>query len=165
MRALLPILCLGLAVFAVPPLSAQNSLNRAHDDAVVVLITEREAALPSKKSGVALAGDIAMDARSITRSPKIIPVSPKEDVSASPIHFEIKFLAFNGARIDPKLLKVTYLKQSPIDLTPRIAPFFAGDGIDIPRASVAPGKHVLQIDVSDTEGREASKLITLDVTR
>jgi hypothetical protein len=154
MRAVLSTLCLALAVFTAPALSAQNSLIRAHDDSVVVLISEQEAALPSeKKNAVALAGDVALDDRAITRSPKIIPVSPTEEATASPIHLEIKFLAFNGARIDPKLLKVTYLKQSPIDLTSRITPFIVSDGINIPRAVVARGKHLIQIDVVDTEGR------------
>jgi hypothetical protein len=167
MKAVLPFLCLALAFLAVPPqLSAQNSLIRPHDDAVVVLISEQEAALPSgKKSPVALAGNIALDDRAITRNPKIFAVSPTEAATNSPIHFAIKFLAFNGAQIDPKLVRLTYLKQSPIDLTGRIAAFILGDGIDVPRALVAPGKHLIQIDVVDTEGRETSKILALDVTR
>jgi len=165
MRKVLPSLCLVLAAFAVPPLSAQNSLTRPHDDAAVVLISEQEAALPFARTAVALAGNLALDDRAITRSPKIIPVSPTEEATASPIHFQIKFLTFNGARIDPKLLKVTYLRQSPIDLTSRIAPFLVSDGIDIPRALVARGKHLIQVDVADTEGRESSKLINLEIAR
>jgi hypothetical protein len=147
------------------PLSAQNASIGPRDEAVVVLITEQEAALASDKKGqVALASSDAPDNRAITRSPKIFPVSPGAAApAASLLHFEIKFMAFNGAQIDPKSVKVTYLKQSPIDLTSRIAAFIRSDGIDVPRAQVARGKHLIQIDVADTDGREASKLLTLDV--
>ena len=165
MKRLLPTLWLALAALVMPAqLSAQNVLTRPENDAVVVLITEQEAALASgKKSPVALASNGAADDRAITRNPKIFLVSPGAAVTASLIHFEIRFLAFNGAQIDPKLVKITYLKQSPIDLTPRVAAFIRSDGIDVRRAQVAPGKHLIQIDVVDTEGREASKLLTLDV--
>ena len=167
MKAVLQFLGLTLAVCAIPlQLSAQSPLTRPSDAPVVVLISEQEAALPAAKKGpVALAANSAPEDRAITRNPKIFSVSPTEEATASPIHFAIKFLAFNGARVDPKLVKVTYLKQSPIDLTARISAFILSDGIDVPRALVAPGKHPIQIDVADTEGREASKLFILEVTR
>lgn len=166
MKAVLRFLGLALAVFAIPPqLSAQNPLIRPNDAPVVVLISEQEAALPSPKKGsIALAVNLADD-RAITRNPKVYLVSPTGEATASPIHFAVKFLAFNGARVDPKLVKVTYIKQSPIDLTARISRFILSDGIEVPRALVAPGKHLIQVDVEDTEGREASKLLTLEVAR
>jgi hypothetical protein len=167
MKRLLPALWLGLAIVVVPAqLSAQNTSPRPHDDAVVVLITEQEAALtPSKKGQVALASNGGVDDRAVTRNPRIFLVSPDAAVTDPLIHFEIKFSAFNGAQIDPKLVKLTYLKQSPVDLTARVAAFIRSDGIDVPRALVAPGRHLIQIDVVDTEDREASKLLTLDVAR
>jgi hypothetical protein len=160
-------LWLVLAVLAMAPqVSAQSALTRPDNDAVVVLITEQEAALASgKKSSVALASNSAGDDRAITRNPKIFLVSPSAAATTSLIHFEIKFLAFNGAQIDPKLVRVTYLKQSPIDLTPRVAAFIRGDGIDIRRAQVAPGRHQIQIDVTDTDGRQTSKELALDVAQ
>jgi hypothetical protein len=157
---------LAFAVLATP-LSAQNASIRPPDEAVVILITEREAALSSDRKGaVALASSDGPDNRAITRNPKIVLVSPAATVtSESLIHFEVKFLAFNGAQIDPRLVKVTYLKSSPIDLTSRVAAFIRSDGIDIPRAQVAGGKHLIQIEVVDTEGRLASKQLALDVAQ
>jgi hypothetical protein len=171
MKRLLPSLLLALVTLALQALampaqlSAQNASPR-RDDAVVVLISEKEAALSTgKASAFALASNEA-DNRAITRNPKIFLVSPgTAAATGSLIHFEIKFVAFNGAQVDPKQVKVTYLKDSPIDLTPRVAAFIRGDGIDIPRAQVAPGKHQIEVDVVDTEGREASKQLTLDVGR
>ncbi|SRR5579872_1263198 len=167
MKGVLRFVALALGVLAIPPqVSAQNSLIRPNDVPAVVLISEREAALPAAKRGsVALAANITPDDRAITRSPKIYPLSPAEEAATSPIHFAIKFLAFNGARVDPKRVKLTYLKQSPIDLTARVSAFIQSDGIDIPQALVAPGKHPIQIDVTDTEGREASKLLIVEVSR
>jgi hypothetical protein len=165
MKRLVPAL-LALAIVATPAqLSAQNPSTRPRDEGVVVLITEKEAALGSKeKSPIALA-NADTEERAITRNPKIFLASPNgAATSGSPIHFEIRFLAFNGAQVDPKRVKITYLKAAPIDLTARVAAFIRGDGIDIPRARVAAGKHVIKVDVTDTEGREASTLLTMDVT-
>jgi hypothetical protein len=167
MKRLLPAFLFALAILAQPvQLSAQNASVRPRDDTVVVLISEKEAAQGSKaKSAVALASDADTEERAITRNPKIFLVSPTgATTSNAPVHFEIKFLAFNGAQIDPKRVKITYLKDSPLDLTARVAAFIRGDGIDIPRARVAVGKHVIKVDVTDTEGREASTLLTMDVT-
>jgi hypothetical protein len=166
MKPLVPAFLLALVILAIPAqLSAQNASLRPRDDAVVVLITEKEAALGSKeKNPIALASNADAEDRAITRNPKIFLASPSgAATSSSPIHFEIKFLAFNGAQIDPKQVKITYLKGSPIDLTARVAVFIRGDGIDIPRARVAAGKHVIKVDVTDTEGRAASTLLTVDV--
>jgi len=160
-------LWLALAILAIPrQLLAQNALIQSRDDVIVVLITEQEAALTSrKKSAVSLASNSAEDNRGITRNPQIFLVSPSAAVTSPLLHFEIKFLTFNGAQIDPARVKITYLKQSPIDLTPRVTAFIRSDGIDIPRAQVAPGKHQIQVDVVDTEDREASKILNLDISR
>jgi hypothetical protein len=58
MKILLPTLRLALAILAMPlqPL-AQNALTRPDDDAVVVLITEQEAALASQKKELGRAGE------------------------------------------------------------------------------------------------------------
>jgi hypothetical protein len=167
MNRLQPTLWLALAIAAgASQLSAQNAVTRPGNETVVVLITEQEAALsPGKKRPVAMAANSTVEDRAITRGPKIFFVSPSDAVTVPLIHFELKFLAFNGAQIDPKMVKLTYLKQSPVDLTPRVAAFIRSEGIDVPHARVAPGRHQIQIDVVDTEGRQASKLVTLDVAQ
>jgi hypothetical protein len=97
---------------------------------------------------VALASNGAADDRAITRNPKIFLVSPSAAVTGSLIHFEIKFLAFNGAQIDPKLVKITYLKQSQIDLTPRVATFILTAAISNMTANSA--KDVVAARTSDS---------------
>jgi hypothetical protein len=166
MKNLVRCLWFSFAVLATP-LSAQNASIRPRDEAIVILITDKEAALASgKKAAIALASSDGADNRAITRNPKIFLVSPAAAVaSESLIHFEVEFQAFNGAQIEPRLVKVTYLTQSRIDLTPRVAAFIRSDGIDIPRAQAARGKHLIRIDVADTEGREASTQLVLDVTQ
>jgi hypothetical protein len=167
MKRLVSITWLALFILAMPSkLSAENGSSQPRNDGVVVLITEEEAALtPGKAGSVALASNSAPDDRAVTRNPKIFLVSPVGAATDQVIHFEVKFVTFNGAQIDPRQVRLTYLKQSPIDLTARVAAFVRSDGIDIPRALVAPGKHLIKIDVVDTEDREASKLLTLDVGR
>jgi hypothetical protein len=164
MNSLMSSLLLASALMAsATQLPAQTS--PAADGAVVVLITAKEAALGSATSAIALASADDTGNRAITRNPKIILMSPSGAASAPLIHFEIKFQAFNNARIDPARVKLTYLRPQPLDLTPRVKAFIRPDGIDIPRAQVAAGKHLIQIDAVDTEGREVSRQLTLDVTQ
>jgi len=166
MKRLLSKIWLALAIAASPSLIlAQTAPNRLPDDTVVVLITEQEAAMaPRKTNPIALASGNDLDNRAITRNPKIILASPNAAVTAQPIHFEIKFVTFNAAaQIEPKRVKLTYLRESPVDLTSRVAAFIRSDGIDVPRAHVAAGKHEIQIEVVDTEGRQATQQLTLEV--
>jgi hypothetical protein len=64
-----------------------------------VLITEEEAKLPPPK------GAIALDLRGITRGPKINFVAIGESVH-SPMHFQLKFESYGGAKISPPLLRM-----------------------------------------------------------
>jgi hypothetical protein len=160
----LALLGAALAVVVMPAqLSAQKALLRPAEEAVV-LITEQEAALPSEgRTPVMLAGNNVTDQRGITRNPKIELVSPSAASSSPLIHFEIRFSAVHGSRIDPAQVRISYLKQPAIDLTPRVAAFIRSDGIDVPSAQVARGTHKLQIDIVDGEGRKSSKQVTLEI--
>src|SRR5690348_11375620 len=80
------------------------------------LITEDEAKLPPPK------GAIAADRRGILRGPKVDFISPGDTVH-SPLHLQLKFEAFGGAKIDPDSVKMTFLRTPNVDLTPRIKPF------------------------------------------
>src|SRR4029079_18081895 len=77
------------------------------------LITAEEAALPPMKGAVANSG------RGITRGPKITVVE-ESSAKPSPIHFQVKFQPLGGSTIDLDGLKVIYLKQPNVDLTPRV---------------------------------------------
>ena len=120
------------------------------------LITSEEAALPPRK------GAVANSNRGITRGPKIT-VSDESGAKPSPIHFQVKFQPLGGSTIDLDGLKVIYLKQPNVDLTPRVKPFAQPTGIDMPDALLPPGDHLVRIDVKDSEGRVSTTSFVLKV--
>jgi hypothetical protein len=125
--------------------------------AAMVLITEDEAKLP------ALKGAVATDRRGITRGPKIEFVADS-DPSHSPMHFQLKFVSYGGAKIDPDSVKFTYLKTPSVDLTSRVKPFVQATGIDIPDTQLPAGDHMLRVDIKDLDGRIGSTIFALKVT-
>jgi hypothetical protein len=126
----------------------------------LVLITAREASLPTSRDA-----DISM--RGITRGPKVSLVSPpSEDVAvSSPLHLRVRFETYGGARIDTDSVRVLYLKTPVVDLTPRIKPYWKDSEIDVEEAEVPAGRHVLRIDVKDTDGRASSAQFTLNISK
>jgi len=121
-----------------------------------VLITEEESKLPPPR------GAVAADRRGITRGPKVDVVMPAEQVH-SPVHFQLKFESFGGAKIDPDSVKVTYLRTPNVDLTPRIKPFVQATGIDMPDAELPAGDHMVRVDIKDSDGRVGSTSFVLKV--
>jgi hypothetical protein len=119
------------------------------------LITPEEAALPPMK------GAVPNSNRGITRGPKI--TVPAENGVKSPIHFQVKFQPLGGSTIDLDGLKVIYLKQPNVDLTPRVKPFVQPTGIDMPDALLPPGEHLVRIDVKDSEGRVSTTSFLLKI--
>jgi hypothetical protein len=124
--------------------------------AATALITAEEAALPPMK------GAVANSNRGITRGPKITVVEGSAAVP-SPIRFQVKFQPLGGSTIDLDGLKVTYLKQPNVDLTPRVKPFVQPTGIDMPDALLPPGDHLVRIDVKDSEGRVSTTSFLLKI--
>ncbi len=122
----------------------------------VVLITEEEAKLPPLK------GAVPTDRRGVTRGPKIEFVTDGEP-SHSPMHFQVKFVSYGGAKIDPDSVKLTYLKTPSVDLTSRVKPFAQAAGIDIPDAQLPAGDHMLRMDIKDLDGRTRSMIFLLTV--
>ena len=119
------------------------------------LITPEEAALPPMK------GAVANSNRGITRGPRITVT--EEGGAKSPIRFQVKFQPLGGSTIDVDGLKVIYLKQPNIDLTPRVKPFVQPTGIDMPDAQLPPGDHLVRIDVKDSEGRLSTTSFVLKI--
>lgn len=140
------ILTTGLVVFAAS----------APAHAGTVLISAEEAKLPPQKGAVAVAS------RGITRGPKIAYVG-KSDAAQSPLRLQLKFESFGGSKIDTDSLKVTYLKNPAVDLTPRLKPFVQPTGIDMPDAELPAGDHLIRVDVKDSDGRAASTSFTLKI--
>src|SRR5205823_14652045 len=88
-----------------------------------VLITEAEAKLPNLK------GATPSVSRGITRGPRIELVDSGSDGAVhSPMHLQLKFQAFGGAKVDQAALQVTYLKAHEVDLTNRGHQFVEASG-------------------------------------
>ena len=120
------------------------------------LITEEEAKLPPPR------GAIAADRRGILRGPKVEFTGPEETVH-SPLHLQLKFQAFGGAKIDPDSVKVLFLRTPNVDLTPRVKPFIQAGGIDMPDSEVPPGEYTVRVDVKDSDGRPGTASFVLKI--
>jgi hypothetical protein len=125
-------------------------------DAGSVLITPEEASLPAPK------GAVAVTSRGITRGPRVEYLGGPSPAH-SPIRLQLKFQSFGGATIDPDSVKVTYLKNPAVDLTPRLKPFTQPTGIDMADAVLPAGDHMLRVDLKDSDGRSASTSFTLKI--
>jgi hypothetical protein len=146
------LLLIALLLLAGSAVRAQSG-----DSQVVVLITEQEAALPPAAIAVGAT-------RAITRAPQIMLASPTSpNVVPSPTHFRLEFRAHGGAQVDFNSLKVSYMKSPLVDLTERVKPFRQNNIIDIPKAFMPPGEHLIRVSVLDNGGRQASELLTLHV--
>jgi hypothetical protein len=143
-----------LVGFAIAPFVFWSAISPVH--AANVLITEEEAKLPPPR------GAIAADRRGITRGPKIKVVDESEPVH-SPMHLQVMFESFGGAKIDLDSVKVTFLRNPNVDLTPRIKPFLQNAGIDIPDVQLPVGEHMVRIDIKDSDGRIGSTSFLLKI--
>ena len=124
--------------------------------AAQVLITEDEARLPPPR------GAVAADRRGITRGPKIELVADSEPIH-SPMHLQLKFESYGGAKIDPDSVKVTYMRTPNVDLTGRVKPYVQPVGIDIPDVQLPVGDHMIRVDIKDLDGRIGSTSFVLKV--
>ncbi|MGA7786558.1 MAG: hypothetical protein WCA56_00185 [Xanthobacteraceae bacterium] len=125
------------------------------------LVTPAEAALPTGAMPT-------LDLRgSPTRRPMVTVVSPPPGAGLvhSPLDLKLQFRAFGGAQIDPNSVVVTYLKNPPIDVTQRLAPFITATGIDVSQADVPPGKHLFWLELKDKDGRIGGGEFSFQVTK
>jgi hypothetical protein len=125
-----------------------------------VLIKAAEAALPPAPA----AAKLTLATRGITRRPNVILVSPSASVS-SPFNLKLKFRAHGGSKIKPDTIKVLYLKTPAVDLTGRVSPFVTANGVDMIGAEAPPGRHVIEVKIADSDGREASKIFVFNVIK
>jgi hypothetical protein len=123
-----------------------------------MLISEQEAALPAADTGVTFRG--------VTRAPKVQVLSPTPDATVkSPVSIKLKFESFGGAKIDPASFKATYLKNPAVDLTQRMQKFVKESGVEMGSAEVPPGEHVINVRLTDSEGRAGSVNLKINVTK
>jgi hypothetical protein len=120
------------------------------------LITEEEAKLPPPK------GAVAAERRGILRGPKIEFISPGDSVR-SPIHLQLKFESYGGAKIDPDSVKMLYLRTPNVDLTPRVKQYVQASGIDIPDTELPPGEYMVRVDLKDSDGHPGSTSFVLKI--
>jgi len=135
---------LVVLAFGTIPAAAQHG---------ITLISEDEAKLPPPKS-------LPLDARGITRGPKIEVVAPREQFT-SPGPVNLTFQTHGGVMIDLGSLRVVYLRASDVDITERVKPFVSASGIDLRSAIVPAGEHWLRFELKDTDGRTVSKIVTI----
>lgn len=144
-RQLLPTLLLAACAFS-PAMAADP----------VHLITREEAGLPMAEGPT---GSV----RNLTRGPGIDTLGTPSKVSGGPFRLAVRFMPSNGVPIDPASVRITYRRQQPIDLTPRVKPFITAAGIEAPAVVVPPGRHVVEIEATDKEGRTGRSQLTLTV--
>jgi len=125
----------------------------------VTLIKEDEARQPGPSG--------SFTTRGITRGPAVKLVSPDPAVGAvkSPFNLKVAFEPRGGAKIDPASVSVTYLRAQPVDLLPRVKAGLSAGGIDLAGAEVPPGEHQIRVTVQDSEGRQTSSVLQLNVAK
>lgn len=128
--------------------------------AAEVLITESEARLPAAPAA-------APATRAISRGPAIRVLAPDPGSPGvnSPFPLRIAFEPRGGAKIDPATVKLTYLRGNGVELTDRVKSGLSEKGIDLKSAEVPPGEHQIRITVIDSEGRQTSAVLTLNVVK
>ena len=125
--------------------------------AAEVLIKESEAKLPPAPA-------TAPATRAITRGPGIRVVSP-EGAVVSPFPLRVVFEPRGGAKIDLSSVTMTYLRTPNVNLLDRVRGGLSEKGIDLVTAEVPPGEHQVRLTVQDSEGRQTSTLLNLNVVK
>jgi hypothetical protein len=98
-------------------------------------------------------------------APKIELMAPKLDVSiSSPTPIQLKFLAKSPATVKTDSFKVFY-GTFQIDITNRIMKVaqITANGIDVKEASLPRGNHKLTLNIQDSEGRLASRVVEFEI--
>ncbi|HEV7256842.1 MAG TPA: hypothetical protein VGN82_03590 [Bosea sp. (in: a-proteobacteria)] len=133
-------------------------LGAAQASEPVQLITREEAGLPAPD---ATGGAV----RNLTRGPGVDTQGTLGSVVAGkPLRLAVKFLPSNGVPVDPESVRVIYRRQPALDVTTRVKAFITEKGIEAPAVLVPPGKHVIEIQAVDKEGRTGRGQMTLNVT-
>lgn len=123
----------------------------------VQLITREEAGLPAPD---ATGGAV----RNLTRGPGIDTQGTLGSaVAGKPLRLAVKFLPSNGVPVDPESVRVIYRRQPALDVTARVKAFITAQGIEAPAVLVPPGKHIIEIQAVDKEGRVGRSQMTLTV--
>jgi methionine-rich copper-binding protein CopC len=149
-KAVAPALAILCALYGISLASARAE----------VLITEQEGMRP------AAAPKAEEASRGIFRAPKISVLSPQEEaIVTSPLNLKLKFESFGGTKIDEDSVRVIYLKNPSVDLTPRLKKHLKSNGIEMDVAEAPPGVHHLKVEVKDSDGHLGTAEIVFKVTK
>ncbi len=123
----------------------------------VQLITREEVGPPA-------ADATGSGTRNLTRGPGIDTLGTLgSGVAGKPLRLTVKFLPSNGVPIDPESVRVIYRREPALDVTTRVKAFITPQGIEAPAVLVPPGRHVIEIEAADREGRIGRRQMTLNV--
>ena len=145
----------------IAALIAALALTAARAAEPVHLITSEEAGLPALD---VIGGQV----RNLTRGPGIDTLAtPGTGVSGRPFRFTVRFMPRNGVPIDPASVRLTYRRQPTLDITARVKPYITAQGIEAPAVVVPPGRHVIEIEAADKEGRigRSQVMLTVDAAK
>lgn len=149
-RRRLPAVLACACALLLPPMAA-----RAAEP--VQLITSEEAGAPAPD---AVGGAL----RNLTRGPGVDTQGTLgTGVAGKPLRLAVKFLPSNGVPVDPENVRVIYRRQPALDVTARVKAFITPQGIEAPAVLVPPGKHIIEIEAVDKEGRIGRAQMTLTV--
>ena len=98
-------------------------------------------------------------------APKIELMAPKLDsLISSPTPIQLKFLPKSPATVKTDSFKVLY-GTFQIDITNRIMKVaqITANGIDVKEASLPRGNHKLTLNIQDSEGRLASRVVEFEI--
>jgi hypothetical protein len=145
---------LGLAAMSCLFIQAASAAEAGKE---IELITPAEAKYPPRPP-VELRGPVP--------GPTVEVVSPPSDVpQTSPIRLILRFKAYGGASVDKDSVRLIYERTPPIELTPRVAPYFTDAGLVIEKAKVPPGTHLIRVQLKDSSDRIGRAFIAFRITR
>ena len=122
------------------------------------LLSPEEAARPAAKA-------YGFASRERSEGPVISVESPVEDADEGPVSaLRIKFTPRAGDRVDLTSLKLECLKETPLDLTPRIRPYLTSDGINAKKVRLPEGIYRFRVGIADYQGRLSEKEFTVKVS-
>ena len=126
--------------------------------AQVQLVTPDEAKLPNAQQ---------ISTRGVTRGPGVKQVSPDPAAKGlkGPIDLKIALVPRCGAKNHAESVQVTYMKSPEVDLTSRVKGGIKPDGIDVSKATLPPGDHNIRVVVKDSEGRQTSSTLSINVAQ
>lgn len=122
------------------------------------LLTPAEAALPAAKA-YGFAGRERYDGPAIA-----VESPPQEGAETAGTSLKIRFTPRQGERVDLASVKVECLKETPIDLTPRLKPYVTASGVSVEKVRMPEGLYRFRVSVADYQGRLSEKEFTVNVS-